>query len=556
MSLLAWSEERPDWLRDALRRIAVSGEVGDADREAILIRLRHAHGITVDSDVTCIPLAADHLPQDGEAIAPTLMCGIGPLCNVDRLAQDQHLRFGLNGITLVFGDNGTGKSGYARVAKKMCRARVVDDLRGDVFAAQISPAATVRVRFCGPGEEDPKDVDWTEGQPAPEPLSRIMVLDEASARIYVDGRNEISYLPREIEVAALYGGVCTSLSAQLERAADSIEQRCRAPVGVGYSNSTEAGRLVGRLTLERSIANLPDEAALRAAGQWDEQKEEEFAGIAAALANNPAAQAAMRRRIIAALNPLGDELDAATDALSDEALEAIRFKIAEAVAADAAAAQIAEAQFEQELIPGTGQETWKRLYGFARQFAAEAGIRPENAPFETGDPCPVCQRALTEAEAARLQRFDDFVRGIAVQTSAAAREALQGARTTLGDLQIPAALALPRSTAEFAALGEDQSRISDAIIAYVDGLRARCQMAFAGVEARHLARFEPLPLSPSEQIRHESRFLSKKQLRSRCFPLTIKSASLKLQSCGTRNAFLRISILSPRGLTTSSYGSR
>lgn len=506
MSLLAWSEERPDWLRDALRRIAVSGEVGDADKEAILDRLRHSHGIAVDGDVTCIPLAADHLPPADEAMAPTLLCGIGPLCNVDRLAQDQHLRFGLNGVTLVFGDNGTGKSGYARVAKKICRARVVDDLRGDVFAAQIAPAATARVRFCLPGEEDPKDVDWTEGQPAPEPLSRIMVLDEASARIYVDGRNEISYLPREIEIAALYGRVCTSLSAQLEREVDNVEQRCRAPIGVGYGNATEAGRLVGLLTLETPIANLPDEAALRAAGQWDGQREEELVAITAALANNPAAQAAVRRRIIAALDPLAVDLDVATDALSDEALEAIRLKIAEVVAADAAAAQVAEAQFVQE-IPGTGQETWKRLYGFARQFAAEAGIRSEDAPFETGDPCPVCQRALTEAEAARLQRFDDFVGGVAARASAAARQALQGARAALEALQIPTALALPRSTAELAALGEEQSKISEAITAYVEGLRGRCQAVLAGIDARHLAQFEPMAPSPSEQLREQVVFL-------------------------------------------------
>ena len=285
---------------------------------------------------------------------------------------------------------------------------------------------------------------WTgrNGQPAPESLSRIMVLDEASARIYVDGRNEITYLPREIEVAARYGRVCTGLSAQLEQEADHIERRCRAHVGVGYSNATEAGRLVGRLMLDTPLANLPDEAAIRAAGQWDQQKEEELAAITAALANNPAGQAAMRRRIIAALSPLAAELDAAAGALSDEALEALRLRIVEVVAADAAASQAADARFAQEPIPGTGQETWKRMYGFARQFAAEAGIKAENAPFKTGDLCPVCQRALTEAEAARLRHFDDFVRGAAAQASAAARAALQETRIILDGLQIPTALVL------------------------------------------------------------------------------------------------------------------
>jgi hypothetical protein len=103
MSLLVWSEDRPAWQRDALRRIAVSGQIAEADRGAIHARLRHAHGIAVEGDLACTPLGADHLPPETDATDPTLLCAIGPVSNVDRLASDQQLRFGVNGITLVFG---------------------------------------------------------------------------------------------------------------------------------------------------------------------------------------------------------------------------------------------------------------------------------------------------------------------------------------------------------------------------------------------------------------------------------------------------------------------
>jgi hypothetical protein len=83
-------------------------------------------------------------------------CGIGPVEHVDRLAAGQELRFGVSGITLIYGDDGTGKSGYARVAKKLCLARVVDPLQGDVFADQASPLARVRVRYRLPGAAEPQ----------------------------------------------------------------------------------------------------------------------------------------------------------------------------------------------------------------------------------------------------------------------------------------------------------------------------------------------------------------------------------------------------------------
>ena len=43
--------------------------------------------------------------------------------NVNRLRPDQRLTFGTDGVTVVFGFNGSGKSGYARLVKQMVRTR-------------------------------------------------------------------------------------------------------------------------------------------------------------------------------------------------------------------------------------------------------------------------------------------------------------------------------------------------------------------------------------------------------------------------------------------------
>ena len=194
MTLLAWSEELPNWQRDALRQIAISESLSDAEREAICARLKHAHGIAVECDTDCVHLNDAHLPTQADIVGATGLCGIGPVEHVDRLAAGQELRFGVNGITLIYGDNGAGKSGYSRIAKKLCLARVVDPLQGDVFADPASPPARVRVRYKPAGRE-PQAEDWVDGQPRPAALARMMVLDGANARVYIDGKNEITYLP-------------------------------------------------------------------------------------------------------------------------------------------------------------------------------------------------------------------------------------------------------------------------------------------------------------------------------------------------------------------------
>ena len=57
--------------------------------------------------------------------------------------------------------------------------------------------------------------------PRPVELAQMMVLDTANTRVYVDGRNEITYLPREIEIVARFG-ICTELADDLQREADGM----------------------------------------------------------------------------------------------------------------------------------------------------------------------------------------------------------------------------------------------------------------------------------------------------------------------------------------------
>ena len=42
------------------------------------------------------------------------------------LAREQTLEFQPAGLTVIYGDNASGKSGYARILKKVCRARAAE----------------------------------------------------------------------------------------------------------------------------------------------------------------------------------------------------------------------------------------------------------------------------------------------------------------------------------------------------------------------------------------------------------------------------------------------
>lgn len=503
MTLLRWSQGLPDWQCDALRRIATSETLGDEDRAAICARLKHAQGIAVEGDTTCVPLAEADLPAEADGGEATVLCGIGPVQHVDRLAAGQELRFGIDGITLIYGDNGTGKSGYARIAKKLCLARVVDRLQGDVFAEQGAPPARVRVRYRLPSTAEPQQEDWVDGQPRPAALTRMMVLDSANARVYVDGQNEIIYLPREIAIVARLGEFCTALAGEMQREADAIAQRYRGPYGVGYTPTTPAGRLIRELTVDTPLDVIPSETALREAAAWDDAREAELAELTLALAQDPAAQAAARRRAVEVLTALVDDVAGIIRGLGNAAIGGVGARMADVARTAAAAALAAEERFSEEPIRHTGQGAWEQLYRLARQFAAEAGVRNPDEPFHPGDPCPVCQSGLDEEAAHRLQRFDDFIHDAAAAAAATAREQLEAAIEHVTAVRVPVLADLDRSLNEYRGFGEAEAQIAATVRAFMVAAEARRLAALAATRPGQIRELGGLPDAPTQILQTE-----------------------------------------------------
>ena len=200
--LLAWSAGRSSWQQDTLRRLATQGELTADDLLALRLQIEHATGFPEQDVPEPVPLAEEHLNQAASNNPKTVLASLGPVRHVDRLSPDQPpLRFAVNGITLVYGANGSGKSGYCRIARQLCRSLSPVDLRSNVYDARTPAAPEVAVAFRVGGEDQPKEeLTWYADHDPPADLSRISVFDTATARVYVDKQRKIEFLPYELDL--------------------------------------------------------------------------------------------------------------------------------------------------------------------------------------------------------------------------------------------------------------------------------------------------------------------------------------------------------------------
>ncbi len=113
--LLTWSNDCSAWQRDALRRLCTQEKLELPDHAALLEICK--------GTAEARPLTAAHIRDGGASGADVSLSALYGLEHVNALAIGERLTFNKAGLTVIYGDNGAGKSGYARVLKQACRAR-------------------------------------------------------------------------------------------------------------------------------------------------------------------------------------------------------------------------------------------------------------------------------------------------------------------------------------------------------------------------------------------------------------------------------------------------
>ena len=184
------------------------------------------------------PIEISDVPNANPTNPKTYLKSLGPVSNIDKLASEQEpFEFvSPNGLTVIFGNNGSGKSGYARILKNLCKSHGdAKPLRGDATSG-TETAWQVNLTYAekkhGSDEVD-KAIIWVKAEENKAkndieyaPLERIAFFDSRVANTYVDGDRTLFYLPPEIrlyeELAILAGEFKESIDRKTKELKDQL----------------------------------------------------------------------------------------------------------------------------------------------------------------------------------------------------------------------------------------------------------------------------------------------------------------------------------------------
>ena len=194
--ILSWSAGLAPWRRDALRRLACSSKLDDSDHEEIFALVKKKAGFALATEPpTPDPLTKSHLSsaQAGPSIE---LKKIENIQHVNQLVPSASLEFKPGGLTLIYGLNGSGKSGFVRIFRTACRTRIENPAKlkilADVYSSSSGPQEADIIIDKGAGDES---IHWTPALAASEDLLQVAVFDTSAAQLYIDSGNQIRFLP-------------------------------------------------------------------------------------------------------------------------------------------------------------------------------------------------------------------------------------------------------------------------------------------------------------------------------------------------------------------------
>lgn len=403
--ILKWSENLPDWQRDALRRIVSQESVGDEDVKEWYSICRFKHGLkNEEAVVTPEPLAAGHLPPEPGAASPVVLVSVGKCKHVNRLASDQILKFGgAPGLTIVFGDNGSGKSGYARVVKKACRTRGIPPaIRPNAFEPRPTSAASAEIVFKTAGSDH--HYIWTDGAATDPRLTNVFVFDATTATHYLEEDGPACFTPHGLDVLPKLSKLCDVIRAKLHTDILLLETEIAANAkNWRFSESTAVGKLILSLTSNTEPAHIDALATFTA----DDAKR--LRELNEALKSDPKLKATETRASATRLRTFAARLAEVDKGLSPEQCLAMQKVVENATSTEAAAKAFATGTFDATYLTGTGSDLWRSLFEAAREFSVQQAYPGQVFPFTSAEArCLLCQQGLESTGRERLEAFDRF----------------------------------------------------------------------------------------------------------------------------------------------------
>lgn len=391
--LVAWANQQDQWVRDVVAEvIAVRRGLSDGRIAEILDALLREKGLAEGAPPALVELIEpDAAESQYQALTLTTLSDVK---NVNALATGQTIEFNA-GMTVLFGENAAGKSGYVRIFKSAASVRGVEKVLPNIHhpGPPPQPSATIGFRL---GDAN-GTVTW-QGTPGVHPVTRVDVFDARAAVLHVDDDLTYSYTPSDLGLFPLVHNAIERTKVALE-----TQRRKNAPSTNPFLQ--QFGRETSLYAIIEGLGAATDLTALEALAAVSEESER---GIEMLRRNVEAlGSRTPHDRVTVATNErdVYRHVRRAAETLLKFDVPGYNTSLQQIAQAHQRHTEATHSALANEAIPGVLGEQWAAFIRAGEQYLR--AVEPAAYP-EPGSSCAYCRQPLEETALSLLQKYRDY----------------------------------------------------------------------------------------------------------------------------------------------------
>lgn len=410
LSLLKnWFDKAEKWQKDLFCQIWQGNEDVEklTARAFALAKVEYLGESSKFSPVTTFPSTVEF---SNSSNCPVLLKSISEVQGVGALSPSRPLEFG-NNLTIVYGENGCGKSSYVRILKSAVSPKNADAILGNVYESKCPPPQAL-LTYSDDGEAH--QIHWKPSMKSTCPLN---IYDTSVAKQFAEGKNEVIYEPHILSILSIMAKVYEEVRVNFSK--------------LESENSAQKTNLSKEISSHKSILEFLALKTIKAYDKyisgiiWGESQQMQLSALQEGLQNQDPnkqikALKAQKDLIDKQYQTLINLITKTGNSFSDEYLMQRKTQIDTKQEAD----NLIEELKKVSIIKKTGSDNWKKMWSAAVKFYQESTSDCSHTIITDGK-CILCQQDISEDANKRIAEFYKFMSSTAIKQSEKAHLAFE-----------------------------------------------------------------------------------------------------------------------------------
>ncbi|ENM5888951.1 AAA family ATPase [Vibrio mimicus] len=380
-----FAESLPYWAKYLSSKLLSGTVISDDDINVSYEYLLEDAGLKPITEKPTITIS--FLDEIGEGFKKDLLLtSLYNLKGVNALVENQRIDF-CPQVTIIYGVNGAGKTGYTRLLKKAFHSRSTEDILPNIHISNGHSNVSAEISFTSGSK--PYSLTYPEHKQQNE-FRQFSIFDNKCVNVHLTNKNQFEFRPAGLD-----------FFANLIEAFKKIEVKITTDI----TNKNAAKDYASLFDGESDIKNILN--ALSAKTKVDDLKklipitEEEKKTRSELEEQKAKLQTLKKDKEIADLNTykgllskLKTSIDDNNKLFTEESLSEIKTAISDCLSKDDAAKAEGIENFKTDKLTDVGSKEWKNFIAAAQDFAKQQIGNGEEYPKDDSY-CILCQQPLT-----------------------------------------------------------------------------------------------------------------------------------------------------------------